>query len=364
MKKTTLLFLGAILALLPVQAQYYVVDEVMADSARTYAVVKKDTAYSRGKELTPIANGDTVYAIGPATGSYVRCRHNGREVAIFRNSLVFSDDNPEGTEDTYSNPKAAKRHTAIAHFYTTSTPLYIILGLFLFTALLGLFGGRWEAVRMKAALLFSICILIASLLEILGYYLLGSDAFWWCDYDRYGFWGSLWRVIPLGLVVAYQFYSIYLFERLLLPDEGEYSDRKISIKPAAIGLAGCIPLTVIAVLIAQNALDLSQLWVDIVGASTLLLTLVLGIFLTLRKNSKVFGKMLGILVTLFSIVYIIAGIISAIILIVIIFKLIIQILMVLAAIVILALVGGSERYRDSWGRVYEKDAFGNVHRVN
>jgi hypothetical protein len=179
--------------------------------------------------------------------------------------------------------------------------------------------------------------IVASVLEIWAYSVLGSDAFWWCSYENYGFWGSLLRAIPFVVFVAFQLYSIKGYERLLLD---ERSDVKLSIKPAAISLVICIPVTILAV-VCMTLMGHEGVLRDVVSVAAFFLSFGIGVFISLRKNIKILGKFSGFLFTIFSMVYIVASVIAIIGLIIVALDLIFQILMIVAGILGVAFAAGT-----------------------
>lgn len=253
--------------------------------------------------------------------------------------------------------KSHQMTSTAGRFYGTSAALWMMLLVMGAAAVVALFYFLTQSAALRPIVLAVIpaSILVFSLIEIYGYIKFGSDIFWWCEYDRYGFFGSLWRVIPFAAMVAAQIYSIKLYERILFrgndtPDDDE---RKISLKPAAWSLALCIPVLIVIILIL-GSMDLENtILMDILGIGGFLATLGVGLMISFKRNVKSFGPVSGLWVTIFSIVYIIGCIISAIAMITLIFRIIIQILVVVVTFLIFAMMGTRRRvYRN--GRVYEE----------
>lgn len=253
--------------------------------------------------------------------------------------------------------KSHQMTSTAGRFYGTSSALWMMLLVMGAAAVVALFYFLTQSAALRPIVLAVIpaSILVFSLIEIYGYIKFGSDIFWWCEYDRYGFFGSLWRVIPFAAMVAAQIYSIKLYERILFrgndtPDDDE---RKISLKPAAWSLALCIPVLIVIILIL-GSMDLENtILMDILGIGGFLATLGVGLTISFKRNVKSFGPVSGLWVTIFSIVYIIGCIISAIAMITLIFRIILQILVVVVTFLIFAMMGTRRRvYRN--GRVYEE----------
>ena len=232
--------------------------------------------------------------------------------------------------------------------------------LFLAAIIFMVLGMMSKVVRKISLIVVPACIVVASVLEIWAYNVLGSDAFWWCSYDRYGFWGSLLRAIPFVVFVAFQLYSIKGYERLLLDGR---NDVKLSIKPAAISLAICIPITIVAI-VCMPLMGYEGVVRDVVSLAALLLSFGIGVAISLRKNTKILGKFLGLLFTIFSLVYIVASIIAIIGIIIVALDLIFQILMIVAGILGVAFAastsggssGGGGGNNNAWrNRIKEND---------
>lgn len=253
--------------------------------------------------------------------------------------------------------KSHQMTSVAGRFYGTSSALWMMLLVMGAAAVLsGLyFSTKSAALHPIVLAVMPASILVFSLIEIYGYIKFGGDIFWWCEYDRYGFFGSLWRVIPFAAMVAAQVYSIKLYERVLFEgnDDPNDDERKISLKPAAWSLALCIPVLIVIILIL-GGLDLENtILMDIFGVGGFLATLGIGLMISFKRNVKNFGPVSGLWVTIFSIVYIIGCLISAIAMITLIFRIIVQILVVVATFLIFAMMGTRRRvYRN--GRVYEE----------
>ncbi|MBQ8581724.1 MAG: hypothetical protein IJ478_06545 [Alistipes sp.] len=307
-----------------------------------------EVLFERGYTFKPIAFVDNYRYVFEHEGNYYG--------APMSDVLV----NQRGDREELAFMIRGKSHqmtSTAGRFYGTSAALWMMLLVMGAAAVVALFYflTRSAALRPIVLAVIPASILVFSLIEIYGYIKFGSDIFWWCEYDRYGFFGSLWRVIPFAAMVAAQIYSIKLYERILFrgndtPDDDE---RKISLKPAAWSLALCIPVLIVIILIL-GSMDLENtILMDILGIGGFLTTLGVGLMISFKRNVKSFGPVSGLWVTIFSIVYIIGCIISAIAMITLIFRIILQILVVVVTFLIFAMMGTRRRvYRN--GRVYEE----------
>lgn len=315
-------------------AQKYIIDDNFLDSVKVYKISVADPktgdetldepvfkmAMGQEVEVTRLLKGHTGYGA---------IEVDGKEFGIQSKYLMFSEDNPEGTEDIFGDTRNRVNHSWAGKFFASFTP-YAIISLFFILAIAFLvLGLKSAAVRRLALYVVPGCILIASLMEVWAYKTLGTDAFWWCSMDNYGFFGSLFRAIPFCLFVAFQLYSIKLYEQMLLADRD--NGEKLSIKPMAISLAICLPLTLVIVF-GLAALDFNPTLRDILSVVAFFVSLALGVLLSLRKNIKILGSFAGLAFTIFGIVYILASIVAIIGVAIVIFKIILQLLIIGAAI--------------------------------
>lgn len=342
-------------------AQRYVVDVILQDSVAVWEIVGNGEEQTVGVKAFNVANGDEVVItrLLKSGSGYGVMLKDGREYCINGRDLVFSEENPEGTADLFGGLRE-RRHTAIEHFFCSSVPYLFISLLFLAAIAFVFLGQRMDSLREISLIVVPAAILGAALIEIWAYATLGSNAFWWCDYERYGFWGSLIRAIPYIGFVWFQILSIRFYQDLLF---GKDSDRKIALKPMFWGMGACIPLTIVVAILCTAAGWRSA--ASAVSVVTFLATLGLGVVYSYKRNVREVGAVPGLLLTLFCAVYVIGSIIVIWGLIVVLFKIILQVLMAIAIFFgLMFAASAGTRYRDSSGRVYEDDGFGNLTRVN
>ena len=109
-------------------------------------------------------------------------------------------------------------------------------------------GLKVRVLRFVARLLRPIMIAGACYIEINAWLALQSDMFWWCDMDRYGFWGSALRVFPFLLVLVSQIMCYKLYKMLIF-DKQKPETGQISILPMAVSFVVSIPVIFIVLLI-------------------------------------------------------------------------------------------------------------------
>ena len=343
--KRALILITVILTLFAqASAQRYVLDDNFPDSVNVYNIncSKDKLSETAGKIAMKLPLGDTVTVERTLKGNstYGLVRIEGKEYAIASGDLLFCDNNPEGVTDTFGNTRDRVNHSFSGKLFATFTPYAIVAILFIVAVAFTMLGLKKQQAKRLALMVVPACVLVASLIEIWAFQTLGTSAFWWCSYDRYGFFGSLFRALPFVGIVALQIYSIKPYKRLIV---GKDSEEELSIKPMAISLAICIPVTLIVVCLSAVVLKFGSTTTLVLTIVAFLASLAIGIVMSLRKNIKMLGKSKGIIFTVFGIVYVIGSLIALYGLILVIIDLIIQILIIVAGFfaVGFAMSGGS-----------------------
>ena len=358
----TLAVVLSLAGFVPAGAQIYVLDDNFVDSTKVYTIKynpEKDTEMA-GEEVMKLPMGETVTVTRKLKGSntYACISIDGKEYTVHSSYLLFSDDNPDGIEDTFGNTRERTNHTAMGRFFATMIPYWLIALLFLAAMAYTFVGMKSGRARRVAIVVVPAAILLASVIEISAVWVMGNSAFWWCSPDRYGFWGALWRVIPFVAIVAFQLYSIVLYKQLLTEDD---PDRELSLKPMAISLGICLPATVLTAIVLTLA-KVPDTVLELLSVAVFLVSLGVGLWMSARRNIAALGRAAGIAFTAFAAVYIIGSIVAIYGLIVVIFQLILQILVVLAAIAGVCFVMGQNSGSGSSQppRLYY-DKSGNAH---
>lgn len=327
-RKIILIGLSVILSL-AASAQLYVIDHNLADSAWVYRIVTAENGNEVcGEEAFKLPMGETVTIERLLKGddSSGLIRVDGVPYAMYGSELMLSDDNPEDAVDIFGDTRNEVQHTWVGKWLGTFTPYMIIALLFVAAIVLSIGGLRLDSWRRAALWGLPVCILAASLLEIWAYVVMGKSAFWWCDSDRYGFFGSMLRVVPFVVFVAFQLYSVKIYEALL-----PGADETISIKPLAIGIALCLPVALaIAMLLAT--FNVRGLTANIASLTGMVICLTVGFVWSLIKNTKTLGKLNGLLFTVFGIIYAIGSLIALYGLILVLLQIIVQVIIVVVCL--------------------------------
>lgn len=322
-------------------AQLYVTDDNFADSASVYQIELSSDKQSEtfGVEAFKLPMGETVKVERLLKGqtAYGLIKIDGKEYGISSGELLFSDENPEGTEDIFGDTRDRVNHSLMGKFFATMTPYWIIAILFIAAMVFMWLGFKNEAIRRMALLVVPCCILAGSLLECWAYWVLGTSVFWWCDPDKHGFFGALFRVIPFIAIVGFQLYSIKLYMRLITDDE----DNELSVKPLLLSIGLCVPITLVVVFCCAGFFDVGDTPLAIITVVTFLLSFGIGLYISTKKNLRELGKTKGTMFTLFGIAWAVGAVVAIIGLIMVIFKLILQILVVVGAFFALAFAMGS-----------------------
>jgi hypothetical protein len=362
---------GAIAQLANAGAPQYIIDPLLYDSVTCYRAVLKDTAwivkdYSR-KKVFP--RGLMIDSCGkPNSTKYsVIFVNNGKHYQIRKADLLWSQTNTDSLQTGLST-KIARQNSTLGVFFATLWPCWLVIGLvslpLLFTIILPLLLSRFERMRQvqltlldAMVIIMPLCLLGVAAIEVGDYLLFGGQAFWWCDKDRYGFLGSVLRILPFLIVVMVQVFSIWWYEGLLF--RGEQSGKKIHMKPAVISFCISIPALIACLLLTEEVLDWKETtaeWTSVVLFFGIILT---GAIITLVRNIHEVGALKGSLITAFVLVYIIGCMVAIGGLVVAVLKVLIPLLCGLFGLSILAggLLGGGRGetlYRDSYGNLYRR----------
>ena len=349
MKRFIFMLCCVFLLTMPMMAQKYILDDNFEDSISLYQIVpnKDGVTESLGSVVKNVPIGEEVMLKRVLKNNSDKglVVYEGKEYAVYSTYLLFSDDNPEGVEDVFGDTRERAKHTWAGKFFATLFPYLLIAVLFIVAIVFMFLGSVSNLVRPLSIMVVPACIFLGSALEIWAFWTLGDNALWWCSTRRMGFFGSLLCCIPYVCFVLFQLYSIKGYERLLIGDEHEEG---LSIKPMAISVAICIPVTII-VLIILNVLGIKDPWEDIISIVALLLSFGIGVMRSHRKNVKILGNRNGLFFTLFGIVYCFAAVVAVYGLVMILIELIIQILMVIGAIVGVFYILGSTSLGSSSG---------------
>lgn len=345
MKRLLLILYALISSIAVCMSQQYEVDCLRGDSTEVFNVKserlsgQKDLYYSTTSPAGfSLYNGETVEGIGKVHGKnsatngfsldYLVFKRDGKLYAVVAENMLFSERNPDGTKDILGK-KVRMMHSAQGRFFMSYTPYIIIAVLFLGIMLLNGLAIKRRVMKRVAVVAVPLCILVGSLLEVWAYRVLGTDCFWWCDKNHYGFFGSLLRIIPFALIVFYQLMSIRFYEPLLFGDDFDPDIHDgVSIKPALLGILLVVPVTIAAAIIADKTALKHSGWEDFFILACFCLSLFGGIVVSAKRNiERLHSVKTGLLLTLFSLVYIVGCIVAVWGLVVVLFKLIIQVVL-------------------------------------
>ena len=245
---------------------------------------------------------------------------------------------------------------------------YLLIACLVIVSIVACFISWPEEMEKIGVIGIPACLAVAAILEILALYSVGNSAIWWCNPNRYGFWGGFFRFIPLMLVLVGQIASIYTYQVFLSKTDAMYGKEvHISLKPAAIALVIAVPAAFIVAAILQWGLKLPKVMQETGLLVTLFGILILGLGASAKKNIAQFGSKYGMLITIFAIIYLLGVIAVVWLLIVGIFQMIIQetVMLVLAYFflfktgILNGLVSGSSgwsandiRFRDEEGGLH------------
>ena len=315
-----LLFLSALLCFgINAQAQWrYVVDNLHADSTKVYSRVKNDGTdskkipYKLGDVAFMLANGDTLTIAAADSGRthlaeiiregktrgkwFATVSVKGKKYFVANENLKFAD----GSDD-WINAKG-DHHTPLGHWYSSSTPYWLIVLFVVLSFLCALLGSRASGVLVWFTVPF---LTLAVLLECLGIYALGTDVLWWMDMKVYGFGPAFWRCLLMFIVTILQFVTMLVMS-------GSSEDSGLSyLAPLIASVVGFIA-AVICIFIGGVSKGDGSTMVNI-GFIIFAVAVVLSLLFTFINNVKVLRPIGGILFSLFILVWTI-GILAMIVL--------------------------------------------------
>lgn len=367
MKHRIFILLITLLSSLSISAQKFVLDPLFGDSVKCSVAVKADTVWKLAEPLQHVSleKGLEIESCGKTSNSfYIAFKHEGKIYMVSQDALKFSANNADDVENPQSDD-IVKKHTAIGHFYATYIPLVMMVVLTVMVILLYLMYMKNSQLRRYVLITLPACMFILALIEIVGYWYMGGDFFWWCDKERFGFFGAFLRLIPMVLVMLYQLLSFKAFENVLFDENEDIDNVRLSIVPAAIGLLACIPVVIAYFVIVQCWLGWKGTLCDGIGLVLFLLTLVGGIYIAYRRNLELLEKKQALAATLFSVIYVIGVLIAIWGVILMLIRLLLEVIMFAAACIALAPLCKQRLYRGSDGHTYSKSDLENTyHRVD
>lgn len=286
----------------------YVVDTRMGDSLQVSELSTVKGKEVVGVHLFKIANGDTLRNVRQIEEfpNHAAIRIDGKTYAVRAHNLCFIEE--DGAEDPWNTLENSWR-TPKGKFYTSLTPYYYIILLVVGSLLLGVAGMGIKFFRFLAILLMPVMIAAACYLEIDAWLALGTDMFWWCDNDRYGFWGSTLRLLPFTLVLLGQFASYPLYCKLMVGKDGEYASAS-GVIPMGISLVVSLPVIAIVLLVCA-LFHMGKPMQEVVGTCLFLGIVGIGSLTTIIMNIKMFGFFKGMWLTVFGLVYLVGFLIAA-----------------------------------------------------
>lgn len=288
-----------------VSAQRYVADPFMSDSVTLENIQIINGKEAVGIDAFKIAKGDTVNVLRQVEDfpDYGVIKVDGKEYAIFvYDSLCFIDK--DGIEDPWDT-LTAKWRTSDGRFYSTLTPYLWIVILVVGALLLLLIGQIVKPIRLMALIFVPVMIALACYLEIRGYATLKTSMFWWCDNDVYGFWGSVFRVLPFGCVILSQLVSFPLYGRLLTRDGTPMTE----LIPMGISFLITIPVILIVGLVLA-IFHVNDSILQIIAGIIFIGIMGVGSMSTIVLNIKSYGFFKGMWLTIFGVVYIVGAMIA------------------------------------------------------
>lgn len=317
----------------------YVLDALLKDSVSVYGIRISDSGVeTRGDLAWRLPVGDTVLVERALSGNkeYALTIIAGNRYAVRSSDILATD----GVEEDPWDTRADHRHSAEAKYFATYPPYIIIISLVVCALIVTLLGLRIRGMRTFAVYIIPILMIAACYWEVRAFITLGTDAFWWCDLDTYGFWNTTLRVLPFTLLVAFQLMVYPMYKNLLSGNNPEIKD-ELSIKPMAVSFVIALPIIAFVTLIAA-IFHCGSLVQSVIGLITLLAVLCISSAQSMRRNVRTLGILGGIAFSVFCAIYIVGAMVAVLGLVITLLRVFVQILITLLPwLLILMVVTGT-----------------------
>lgn len=304
--------LALILLLAPgAKAQRYVADNIYNDSIQVYEVRMHDGKELPGDEAFKIANGDTVEVLRALANdtTYAVFSSDGRDYVVRGFQLVLSDDNSEGTVDTFDSEEKDLKHSLWAHLFATPLPYVIVAALMLLMIIFIYFGGRLGVGWKFIVIYIPVALLTVCLIEIAGARILGDQALWFVDSDDYGWWGKFFVTLPFIMSLGAQFFALKFYRIILFGDDDD-SEKQVTVKPVAWSVGLFLPLAFVLSM-CLGFMGIRGNMQPLIGIGLPFLGIVIGLIIAFVQNIRSVGAFRGIAYTIFSIVYCVGCVVAA-----------------------------------------------------
>lgn len=238
---------------------------------------------------------------------YVIVGYQGAEYAVEPQDLVFSEAQSTVGEKDYLKDYITPDKKRM---WYSPYPFYLIFALLLaawICALFGTFTGKY--VGSSFLIISGIFTILASALEMVGVFRMGTDLFWWLGINRYGVWTSCIRAIPLLVAAWLQFKPIGWFSKALSKYFCQEESQEITIRPIVKAIIYCtIAWFVLIILISSYT---GSRWVLPI-LSLILCYGIMGwlIFRQMGEYQKFLGKKIGFVFTIYATMWALTSIIS------------------------------------------------------
>lgn len=299
--KTMIIVILTFLAI-SASAQTYVVDTADGDSLDVNELLTIKGKEAVGRDVLRMANGDTLIVLRPIENfsGHGVVNIDGKEYAVAASELRYVG----GGEDLFPDLER-RRFTPQGQYYSGLTPYMYVVAMVIGSLVLCLLGIRFRFIRAVALIIVPLLIAGSCYLEISAWLALKTDMFWWCDKARYGFWGSVLRVLPFAGVLVCQIVSYPLYKRLMdIADGNSHADTTII--PMAISFPAVFPVVFIVLLVCA-LFHMSKSMQSSIGLGISICITGIGFLTSAYFNIKAIGWIRGIIFTIFGAVYIVAA---------------------------------------------------------
>lgn len=284
-----------------VRAQWnYVVDVIRGDSTALVQRVKskdKNHDFVSGDTVGWLHNGDTVLIALADSGfaafnnRFVTVTVGNGKYFLDRKALAF-DHSMSGQTDWVNQSKEDRMmHSEVGHIYMGGTTVYwVILALFLVALLLALVGES-DGLLLVAALV----LLVATVLEVYGFYFFKNDLLWWLDKSLFSFWKRMLYALILIVGVVAQLWTMRLINAKM--GGGEFAVWIPSVAFLAAGIIDLVATLVLGLLHVPGHMD------SIIFMVALALFGLIAFLIIVFVNVREIGGFWGTVLSLFSMLW-------------------------------------------------------------
>ena len=251
----------------------------------------------------PKVNDGSEYIIGerhdPSSAQFALVQWQGQKRAIEVNNLQFSKKKSDSDAKDYLYEWQDHRSLNL-RFWGTLVPFTLIFILLIASVIL---IGLADLLNTNKSLAGTLLIasgaatLVASLIELQGFYTANDAVFWWLDISGVGLWKALIGLVFMLIAAAAQFGGMWYFSKVVTKHFGS-EEKPITVMPLlktmGIALAAIIVFTLI------NAFTFKWQWLNVLAGIAALAYILWYIWKSMGEWSEALGTKMGKIFTVYA----------------------------------------------------------------